>query len=702
MEAKTIMEFKKGQRWELTVSMNAGVQRWGAASIEAEIMAVTDKAVLVKAHAKIGRSDYCFRCKKYIENPVSRLVGYGPDCSQRLGIPRDATPEQARQIIANMPGQLRETWLPRSVIQDSELLKDITKKEKAVQAAEQVERTRSAYKLYVKKNRIYAKTPFTENHLVKDIMNARWDGTEKAWSYPASSETAEQLMASFMKVLLDPSKGLEHDDVVAEEFSELVKQNITKKSVALHKRAQDLPEIPKTRFKAWLHQKQAFWFAEQLKGVMLAMDMGTGKTKVSVDLVVNRGHMATVIFCPKSVIMTWQREFPKHAPEGFEIEVLGLDEPNKTVKKKAEMAKAFVELQRARNKPFVLVMNYDAAWREPMDDFLLKQKWDCMIVDESHKSKAPGGKFSMFASRLADRTEYRICLTGTPLAHSPLDAYAQYRILDKGVFGTSYQAFKSRFAILDQWGGFIRPANEDEFNQRFYSIAYRVTKDVLDLPPTKDVPLYCRLSSKAMKVYKQLEKDFVAEIEGGTVTAANALAKLLRLQQITSGYLPLDETQDSESSETAIVDTAKQDALEELLEGMEDREPVVIFSRFTYDLDRIKETVEKMGRTYAELSGRKSQLSAWQEGKFDVIGVQIQSGGAGIDLTRSRYSVYYSVGHSLGDYLQSRARTDRPGQTRPTTMYHIIAQGTVDEKVYAALESREEVIKAILVEGVAT
>jgi SNF2 family DNA or RNA helicase len=80
----------------------------------------------------------------------------------------------------------------------------------------------------------------------------------------------------------------------------------------------------------------------------------------------------------------------------------------------------------------------------------------------------------------------------------------------------------------------------------------------------------------------------------------------------------------------------------------------------------------------------------------DVLGVQIQSGGVGVDLTRTRYCIYYGVGYSLGDYQQSLARVHRPGQTRPVVYNHLVATGTVDEGVYAALDSKRDAVEAVI------
>jgi SNF2 family DNA or RNA helicase len=213
---------------------------------------------------------------------------------------------------------------------------------------------------------------------------------------------------------------------------------------------------------------------------------------------------------------------------------------------------------------------------------------------------------------------------------------------------------------------------QDELNEKLYSIAYRVTKDeVLDLPEVQDITQYCELGSSALKIYEELEGDFVAEIEAGTITASNALVKLLRLQQLTSGFVKTEEGVEHQ------IDAAKADLLDEIMEEIAHDEPLVVFCRFRHDLDLVQNLAKKHERSYAEISGRHLKdvmgLTEWQAGEATIIGVQIQSGGVGVDLSRARYCVYYSLGFSLGDYEQSRARVHRPGQERNVIYYHLLA-----------------------------
>ena len=146
------------------------------------------------------------------------------------------------------------------------------------------------------------------------------------------------------------------------------------------------------------------------------------------------------------------------------------------------------------------------------------------------------------------------------------------------------------------------------------------------------------------------------------------------------------------------LDTAKRSLLEDLLLDIEDNEPVVVFCRFRRDLDAVRYVAERLHRLCYELSGRKDELKEWQTGHPAVLAVQIQSGGEGNDFTRARYSFFYSLGFSLKDYGQALKRTHRPGQTRAVFHTHLVAKGTIDEKILKALNKGADVIAEILQE----
>jgi len=445
-----------------------------------------------------------------------------------------------------------------------------------------------------------------------------------------------------------------------------------------------------------------------MPGAMLALDMGTGKSRCAIDLIVNHRFKHTLIIAPLSVVDgVWANQFRQHCAVEMEICVLG--SRSGLVANKLRLAKDARRRAEARKVPCVIVVNYESCWPDPFGAWALSVEWDGLVLDECHKIKSPSGKASLYAARLGRHIPYRLGLTGTPLPHSPLDIFAQYRALEPAIFGASITAFKSKYAIL---GNAFSPwaingwKNTDELNEKIYSIAYRVEKhEVLDLPDVQDITRTCRLGPLAREAYDELENEFYAEVAGGVVTASNALVKLLRLQQITSGYVRTEAGYDSQ------VDTAKQDLLDDIFDEIETGydaetnthrpdEPLVVFCRFRHDLDVVRALCVKYKRAYAEISGRHEKgvmgLVDWQEDRASVVAVQIQAGGVGVDLSRARYCVYFSLGFSLGDYEQSRARVHRPGQTRNVIYYHLLAENTVDEKVYRALADKQNVIDAVL------
>jgi len=318
-----------------------------------------------------------------------------------------------------------------------------------------------------------------------------------------------------------------------------------------------------------------------------------------------------------------------------------------------------------------------------------------LLVHNCHKIKSASGKASKFCARLRRMAEKMVGLTGTPMPHSPVDLYAQYRALDPRVFGTNVHSFKQHYTITGGFGGYqvLGYKNQEEMRAKFMSIAYQADRSVIELPEATHTVILVELEPKAMKAYKSLAHDLHAAVGAGECTAANALVKLLRLQQLTGGYLKLDEV-----DRLVEMDTGKREALAELLEGL-GQEPVVVFCRFRSDMDAVHLECKAQGLISCELSGRQNDLAAWQQGEGQVIAVQIQSGGVGVDLTRASYCIYYSLGFSLGDYDQSLARVHRPGQKNAVSYYHLIVEGTVDRQVYDALDARRDVVNTIL-EGI--
>lgn len=448
----------------------------------------------------------------------------------------------------------------------------------------------------------------------------------------------------------------------------------------------------------WTHQGEARAYARTRRDVILHMGMGTGKSRTAIeiirDLLAERPNARVLLGCPKAVMAAWAKQFRAWFPG---VRVVILDRG--TSKQKDEIVRAAM----ADTSPVVIVGNYETLWRM---DSLKKVSWDCLVWDECHRLKSPSGACSKWAAKIAtaNPTAKRIGLSGTLLAHSPLDAFGVYRAMESPecpTFGKYWTAFKSTYAIENPHlrGMVIGYRNQQQFAEKLAATTFhRKSEDVLDLPPLMFEDLPVELGPKEAKVYREVEKDFCAVLEAGTITPANAMVSVLRLQQICGGFVRLDEQEVVHQIEEH---PAKRAAMAEFLEDLDPAEPVVVFCRFRSDIDSVLHACKAVGRSVSELSGRIDDLAAWQAGETSVLVAQIQSGGIGVDLTRASFGVFFSLGYSLAEYLQAVARLHRPGQDRTTRFYHLIGMlpggtSTVDARIYSALSERKEVIDELL------
>lgn len=540
-------------------------------------------------------------------------------------------------------------------------------------------------------DQIVVQAPFSDLDNLRSVPGLSWSKPRKVWYGDLSPSLAQSLIQTFAGRLLCSD---------AQRLKDLAAQAGEANRV---RAATDLHDIPNARLTPWRHQKDEYFAIDRQNATLVYFGLGTGKTAPVVWYVQNMHVRNTLVACPLSVISVWCSEFPKHATvpvtvwhrkESFPSEgilVVPLDDGS-VVRKNQTMADAF-----EYEGQIVFVCNYESCWRDPLAFNLRCVKFDLLVMDEGHKLQSPGSRVSKYFHSLGKTVQKRVALTGTPCPNGPLTIYGLYRALDSGIFGTSFAKFRDEFAVMGGFQGHEVQGykNVEEYNRRFYSIAVHADRSVLTLPEAVTVQRTASLSPPALKIYKSLEKDLVAQIENGTVTAANGLVKLLRLSQLTGGWLTPDVDVFNPEAKPQRIDTAKQELLADVLDDLPKEEPVVVFYRFTADAQSIHEVCIEQGRKYNELSGQKNDLSVWQQ-TGQVLAVQIATGGLGIDLTKAAYCVYYSVGYSLSEYEQSLARVHRPGQTRSVTYIQLIMQNTVDEKVYAALQAKADVVESVL------
>ena len=430
-------------------------------------------------------------------------------------------------------------------------------------------------------------------------------------------------------------------------------------------------------------------------------EMGCGKTLTTIAVagaLYNLGKIDRVlVVAPTSVCSVWPHDLNQFATFPWEARVLLGD--------KKKRLKALNELE---NWPFkalrIAVINYESTHREGIFEALAAYKPDLIVCDESQRIKNPSAAQSKALHKLGDAAPFRMILSGTPVQNNAVDLYSQYRFLDPAVYGANFYAFKNRYCIMGGYGQhqIVGYRNMDELVEKEHSVAYRVTKEeCLDLPQQTFINRYVQFTDAEQAIYEQLRKSSFLELETGeNVTATTILTMYLRLMQLTGGFLTADE-----STRPKQVNTAKLDALADIVDDyvVDTGKKLVIFARFRAEIAAIENLLRLRKIQYGSIYG---DVPMEERGKIvedfqtnpdtKVFVAQIQTAGLGITLHAASTAVFYSYDYNYANYAQALARIHRIGQRLPVTYIHLVVDGSIDEKILAALENKEDMAKTVV------
>lgn len=430
-------------------------------------------------------------------------------------------------------------------------------------------------------------------------------------------------------------------------------------------------------------------------------EMGCGKTLTTIAVagaLYNLDKIDRVlVVAPTSVCSVWPHDLNQFATFPWEARVLLGD--------KKKRLKALNELE---NWPFkalrIAVINYESTHREGIFEALAAYKPDLIVCDESQRIKNPSAAQSKALHKLGDAAPFRMILSGTPVQNNAVDLYSQYRFLDPAVYGANFYAFKNRYCIMGGYGQhqIVGYRNMDELVEKEHSVAYRVTKEeCLDLPQQTFINRYVQFTDAEQAIYEQLRKSSFLELETGeNVTATTILTMYLRLMQLTGGFLTADE-----STRPKQVNTAKLDALADIVDDyvVDAGKKLVIFARFRAEIAAIENLLRLRKIQYGSIYG---DVPMEERGKIvddfqtnpdtKVFVAQIQTAGLGITLHAASTAVFYSYDYNYANYAQALARIHRIGQRLPVTYIHLVVDGSIDEKILAALENKEDMAKTVV------
>lgn len=450
----------------------------------------------------------------------------------------------------------------------------------------------------------------------------------------------------------------------------------------IKKADQTVPAIP-TNLKAELrdYQQDGFEWLMRLAswdaGALLADDMGLGKTVQTIALLLARAKTGPqLVVVPASLLFNWKEELARFAPS-LKAEIYNLS---------ANRRKLVEDL--GPNK--VLIATYGVVSSDI--EALSEIKWTTAVLDEAHNIKNKETKAFKAIVRL--QADFRILLTGTPLQNHLTEIWALYEFAVPGLLG-SFKSFSERFVLPIE-------KDHDKDQQRLLKrivspfILRRTKNDVLaELPEKTEITVRVTLSDEERAIYEQLRQETSTGFATGEINPVQALAALLRLRQAACSTELVDPKLQIPSSKTE----AFLSLCDDLMEG---HHRALVFSQFTSHLALIRRELDRKGVDYLYLDGsmssseRKKLVEEFENGETPLFLISLKAGGTGLNLTAADYVIHMDPWWNPAIEDQASDRAYRIGQERPVTIYRIIAEGTVEEKILKLHSSKKSLADALL------
>lgn len=456
-------------------------------------------------------------------------------------------------------------------------------------------------------------------------------------------------------------------------------------------------------FKPWAHQEEGFYRARNREFYAHLWEMRTGKTAVIIHQAAylkSQGKIdGLLVMSPNYVKTVWEDDFLEHAPEWLEYD-FRVWSPSKKMEEEIKEWGPNLGLN-------VLAMNEEAfstkRGTEVAEAFLKKHN-AMFVIDEATSISNHRAKRTKSVLKMRQLAPYRRILTGTPVTKGPLDLWAPFYFLDPGILGFSnFYGFRNRYAVM---GGFKGKEVKgyidiDMIKSRVERHSDRILRsDIRDMPPKIYQKLTVPMTPEQGRIYDEMRKEMLAEWENADrekrrLEVRAILTQILRLQQVTGGYIPSNSDDPDEiyrAPEPIPGSNPKLEALLGYIELNQEAEKVVIFARFRAEIAGIvSELTEKYGEDSVvefhggikedqKLTNRRRFQDPDDPARFFV--ANQRSARMGLDLSVARLVLWYSNSFDLLDRIQGEDRTETlKGELESTLHVDLLAAGTVDDKV---------------------
>ena len=324
--------------------------------------------------------------------------------------------------------------------------------------------------------------------------------------------------------------------------------------------------------------------------------------------------------------------------------------------------------------------------------------FDMVVIDELSSFKSYQAK--RFRSLLKVRpTVTRIVgLTGTPSGNGLMDLWAEFRILDMGIrLGRFITRFRTTYFTPDKRNGQVvfsykpLPGAEADIYRKISDITISMrAADHLKMPECVINEVKVKLSAEERQAYDRFKRELVVSLKGEEIDAGNAAVLAGKLSQMANGAVY------GENKRVLPVHERKLDALEDLIEAANGK-PVLVAYWFKHDLARIQEQLRKLHIPFATLDTAES-IVHWNQAELPVALIHPASAGHGLNLQAGGSTIiWFGLTWSLELYQQTNARLWRQGQKADSVVIsHIIASGTIDERIMAALRKKDKTQTALI------
>lgn len=443
------------------------------------------------------------------------------------------------------------------------------------------------------------------------------------------------------------------------------------------------PAIPK-ELNATLrpYQKNGYLWIARLNswgaGALLADDMGLGKTIQTIAfLLLKKDEGPSLVVAPASVAPNWKTEMEKFAPT-LNVEILNFS---------ADRLKTIQDAKAGD----VIVTTYGILLS--IQEYITKKHWNVACLDEAHIIKNRGAKTSAAAMKI--QADNRVMLTGTPVQNHLGELWSLFQFVNPGLLG-NYEHFSQKFIIPIE--GHQDKEKQAQLESIVHPFMLRRTKQAVlkELPEKTEIYHAVELNRDELAIYESIRTRAEKMLQAsGAEIDMHVLAEITRLRQAACSAQLIEPKWTGECS--------KITALTELLQGViEGGNTALVFSQFVSFFDLVRKELDRLGMPYFYIDGsvpmkqRTDMVDAFQRGEKPLFLISLKAGGLGLNLTQANYVFHLDPWWNPAVEQQATDRTYRIGQNRAVTVYHLVSQHTIEEKIIRLHQTKRDLAENIL------